>query len=97
MIWVFVVVAVVALGGAGYGLHRAALWAERRGWIYYKTKQRPPAPWLGTLESIYKPEVEHVIEEASGEAARADQDESGDGPPRTVGEMGTAGPPDGSA
>ena len=71
----------VAMAALGYGVHRAALWAEDRGWIYYRTVKRRPAPWLGTLEAIYKPEIEHVIEEASGESARADRAESRSGDP----------------
>jgi len=73
MIWVVVGVAIAA---ALYGLHRLATWAEQRGWIYYRTK-RGPAPWLGSLDAIYKPEIEHVIEEASARGIRTDQDESG--------------------
>jgi hypothetical protein len=75
MIWV---VAGVAIAAALYGLHRLATWAEQRGWIYYRTK-RGPAPWLGSLDAIYKPEIEHVVEEASAREIRADQDESGAG------------------
>lgn len=74
--WAIVVVVMLAL----YALHRAALWAEDRGWIFYKRK-RGPAPWLGTLESIYKPDVEYVIEEESARRIRADEDESGEGDP----------------
>ena len=76
MIWLIVMAAGCALV---YGLHRAALWAEERGWIYYRNR-RGPAPWLGSLEAIYNPEVEHVIEETSAEKIRADQDDSGDPP-----------------
>ncbi len=76
MIWIVLAVAACALL---YGLHRAALWAEERGWVYYRNR-RGPAPWLGSLEAIYKPEVEHVIEETSAQQIRADQDESGDPP-----------------
>ena len=80
MRWFLLAVFVVALlGSAGYGLHRAATWAEQRGWIYYRSQDRPPAPWLGSLDQIYKPEIEHVVEERSGEAVRADQDEAGPG------------------
>jgi hypothetical protein len=75
-------VAAAGLGllAGGYGFHRLATWAEARGLIYYRTKGRPPAPWLGTLDSIYKPEIEHVIEESSAAAVRADQDDSGADP-----------------
>ena len=76
MIWLVVAVIAVALV---YGVHRLALWADERWWLYYRTKRSGPAPWLGTLESIYKPETEHLIEEQSGAEIKADQDDSGDG------------------
>lgn len=77
VIWVVASAAVLA---GLYGLHRAALRAEHCGWIYYRNKRGRPAPWLGTLEAIYKPEVEYVIEEESASQIRAEQDESGDPP-----------------
>ena len=73
----------VGLAVAGvYGLHRLALWAESRGWIYYRAKRMPPgAAGLAMLEvtSIIDPAAEHIIEELRAEKARAEQDESGQG------------------
>ncbi len=66
--------------GALYGLHRIALWAEERGWIFYRNK-RGSAPWLGVLDQIYKPEIEYVIEEESSQRIRADRNESGESDP----------------
>ena len=63
-----------------YGLHRLALWADRRGWVYYRTKPKFKGSSLGLLESVYNPAMEHVIEERGGERARGSQDESGDKP-----------------
>ncbi|HEU4319211.1 MAG TPA: hypothetical protein VFS66_03940 [Acidimicrobiia bacterium] len=61
-----------------YGLHRVALFAESRGWIFYKT--RPPrVRMLGMLEALVDPRVEYTVEEQSSEAIRADHSESGDG------------------
>jgi hypothetical protein len=77
MTWVLVAVGLVALG---YGLHRAALWADGRGWIYYKTKPRFRGSSLGLIESVYNPAMEHVVEERGGERARGSQYESGDKP-----------------
>lgn len=60
-----------------YGLHRLALYAEMRGWIFYRT--RPPrVRMLGLLEELVDPRVEYMVEEQSSEAIRADRDESGD-------------------
>ena len=61
-------------------LHQVALWADRRGWIFYKTKPKFRGSSLGLLESVYNPAMEHVVEERGGERARGSQDESGDDP-----------------
>ena len=75
--WLVAIAAVVA---AGYAIHRLALWADGRGFIYYKTKPRFRGSSLGLLESVYNPAMEHVVEERGGERARGSQDESGDDP-----------------
>lgn len=76
----FIVLAVVtvALVLAAIALSR---WAGRRGWVYNKHNPRPAgsgAPMM--LDELYQPSIEHVIEEQSSEAIRADQTESGDKP-----------------
>lgn len=75
---VSLIVAGVAV--ALYALHRLALFAESRGWIFYKT--RPPrVRMLGLLEELVDPRAQYVVEEESSEAIRADQDETGDSGP----------------
>ena len=74
------VVVVVAVLLIGYGLHRAALFADRRGWLYYRTKPRLKGSTLGLLEEIYNPAMTHVIDEQQENRSIADQDESGDPP-----------------
>jgi len=67
-----------------FGLHRLALWAEGRGWIYYREHRAPAgAAGLAMLEvtSLLDPAVEHVVEEARDARARVEQDESGEGAP----------------
>ena len=79
---------VTLAAAALYGLHRLARWAEGRGWIYYREHRAPPgAPGLALLEvaSLLDPAVEHVIEEAREERARAEQEESGEGAPGGAG------------
>ncbi len=78
--WWWIALGLVVLVAAGYGLHRAALWAERRGWIYYSKDRPRPLP-IGMLEEIYHPSIEHLVVELGEEAIRADQDESGEGKP----------------
>ena len=73
----------LALAGL-YGWHRLALWAESRGWIYYRTNHAPPgAAGLAMMEvtSILQPQVEYVVEEVRSEQAQAATDESGEGAP----------------
>jgi hypothetical protein len=69
----------IVLTVAAVFVHLVLSWMERRGWVYYRTKERPRPSSLGLIEEIYQPSVEHVIEEQTGEEARADQAESGDG------------------
>jgi hypothetical protein len=59
-----------------YVLHRLALWAEERGWIYYlKKKARPDT--LGNafleLQSMVQPEKKYAIEARQEKAEREDQ------------------------
>ncbi len=74
-----VAVAVIALGIVVFGIHRVAVAAEARGWIYYRNRPKGPVD-LGLLAVIYAPEIEHVIEERSSEAIRRIDEESGDRP-----------------
>ena len=66
-----------------YGLHRVALWAERRGWIYYR-RRRGTSAALGNallnVQSLVEPSRKHVLEERVKETRH--DDESGD-PPET--------------
>jgi hypothetical protein len=67
-----------------YGLHRLALWAEGRGWIYYRTHRMPVgSAGMAMLEitSLLDPAAEHVVEELRDARSRAEQDESGEGSP----------------
>lgn len=71
----------VAIAGvvAWFGLHRLALWAENRGWIYYKTKRGPLGSYgmaLIQATTPFAPEIEHVIEEQQSEDLRAEIRES---------------------
>lgn len=65
------------------GLRRVALWAESRGWIYYRTHRMPAgAAGLAMMEiaAIVEPQTVHVVEALRSEAIRAEEDESGAGP-----------------
>jgi len=82
MPWFAILAAITLLFAAGYGLHRLALWAERRGWIYYKHHKAPPgasAMALMELDRIWKPEIEHVVDEMWGGEYRTVVDEEDEG------------------
>jgi hypothetical protein len=75
------VLAVLALVGVVlFGLDQLALWAERRGWLFYRHEKGKGSVNLGFLDQIYQPAMEHVIEEETTERTVADQAESGDEP-----------------
>jgi len=66
---------------AVYGVHRLAVWAEGRGWIYYRTKKMPSGAAgraMMELAAIVEPEIEHVIEAIDQDAVRAERDETGE-------------------
>ncbi len=57
--------AIVAVVVGLYELHRLALWAEQRGWIYYRRK-RAGGDALGNafleLQSLAQPDRKHVLD-----------------------------------
>ena len=75
LIWVVVIaVALVAL-------HKGALWAERRGWIFYKHRKASP----GTagrafleVQSLLEPGKQYTVQ--SQRAEHADEEPQGDPP-----------------
>jgi hypothetical protein len=75
----------LALLGAAYCLHRIALSAERRGWIYYRHK-RGGGDAVGNallqVQAIVEPSKRYVLEERVKDDSEAR--ESGD--PPTAGE-----------
>lgn len=80
MRWVLIGLAVSA---ALYGVHRLAAHADRKGWIYYRTKPPAGAGSMAIMRAtaVFDPTIEHVIEEV--ESDRLVVDESG-APPRLV-------------
>jgi len=66
-----------------YGLHRLALWAEDRGWIYYQ-RRKPTTSTLGNafleVQSLLEPEKRQLAEVQK--AVDVEEDDQGD-PPET--------------
>jgi hypothetical protein len=71
----------LAVAAALYGLHRAALWLEARGHLYYLHRQ-PSGSALGNaaleIQSILEPGKKIVVEERR--AIRSEKRQSGDPP-----------------
>lgn len=62
-----------------YAAHRAGLWMESRGWIYYRGAPRgSAAPALMELQKFVNPAIEHVIEAQQDE--QTSDDAAGDPP-----------------
>ena len=72
----------LAAVGSLYCLHSLAMWAERRGWIYY-LKGRGSSGTLGAalleIQAVIEPSKRYVLEERTKDESNAP--ESGD-PPR---------------
>ena len=72
-----------------YGLHRLALWAERRGWIYYRKKKGSSGTLSSAVlevHSLFDPSKRYVLEEKTRDQV---EDEEGGDPP-TAREEGDA-------
>ncbi|UGQ39399.1 DUF6191 domain-containing protein [Rhodococcus aetherivorans] len=68
----------VALVAAVLLLDRIGLWAERRGWVYWR-RNRPPvhgsgaAGLFGEMQALFSPSHRHVIDEGrSRQMSRSD-------------------------
>jgi hypothetical protein len=59
-VWCLIIVSGLA---ALYGLHRLALWLEKRGWLFYKHK-KPSSSAVScfvALQQVIEPPVQHVL------------------------------------
>lgn len=76
--WLLLIVP--ALGLLIYGLHCLALWAEKRGWIYYRKSAGSATVGNALLElqTMVDPGMAHVLEVRLEEGE--EQQESGDPP-----------------
>ncbi len=76
--WVMLIAVVVVLSLVLVAGHLLLTWAERRGWVYYRSTDRPRPRSLGLFEEIYQPSVTHVIDQQVTEETEAEQAESGE-------------------
>jgi hypothetical protein len=73
LLWIALIVFVL------WVLHRAALWAERRGWIFYLHRKASPGTASRAfmeVQSLLEPGSRHVIE--SRQEATEDEDDADD-------------------
>ena len=78
MLWVALIVVIMVFGLVLAAGHFLLAWAERRGWVYYRSTDRPRPRSLGLFEEIYQPSISHVIDQQVKEETEADQSESGE-------------------
>jgi hypothetical protein len=78
MLWFVLIGVALGVAAMAAGGHLILTWAERRGWVYYRSKDRPRPQSLGLLEEIYQPSITHVIREQVAEQTVADQDAAGE-------------------
>lgn len=81
--WPRLVVTTLLAATALHVLHRLALWAEARGWIYYT--RRGSSGSLGNafleVQALFEPNQRHVLEERQRAEEKEEEDDEGD-PPR---------------
>ena len=78
MTWPWAVAAAVA---GLVGIDRIALWAESRGWIYWRRRKPSPGAasgMFGELVEMFEPSHRHVIEERQRQEADVVQSETGE-------------------
>jgi putative acetyltransferase len=71
-----VLLALLAVIGLLYALHRVALWAEGRGWVYY-LNSKPSSSTLGNafleIQSMIEPQKRPLVEARKEEAVEEDE------------------------
>jgi hypothetical protein len=66
-------VVIMVLGLVLAAGHFLLAWAERRGWGYCQSTDRPRPRSLGLFEEIYQPSISHVIDQQMQQETEADQ------------------------
>jgi hypothetical protein len=74
LVWLLVVATVLV------AVDRVLLWAESRGWVYWRRSKPEPSGGsgaLGELIELFQPSRRHVVEERQRQHLTADLPESG--------------------
>ena len=78
---------VIGVSSALYAVHRAALWMERRGWIYYRDTRASSSNASNAfmqVQALFEPRAEHVVEGRSSDRLRSAEDADPGGPPQEM-------------
>ena len=66
-------VAAVAAIAALAAVDQLFLWMERRGWLYWRRRKHDPrGSLLGSIDTVFNPVHEHVVEQQETEKLLAD-------------------------
>ncbi len=76
--WILASAVILVLGLTAFMTHVLLTQFEKRGWVYYRSTDRPRPRSLGMLEEIYQPSMTHVIVQETLEDSVKDDSESGD-------------------
>lgn len=70
-------------------LDRVLLWMERRGWVYWRTSEKPSGGGLSgaafEVAALFQP-TQHVLVEEHAKQEAGESDESGEGDPGDEGD-----------
>ena len=73
-----ILIVLLAVGFAGLLLHFLALWAERRGWIYYRNGRGSAlGSAMSAVDPIYNPGKSHKVEEQQRLEDHRDNEDAG--------------------
>jgi uncharacterized membrane protein len=76
--WILASAVILVLGLTAFMTHVLLTQIEKRGWVYYRSTDKPRPRSLGLLEEIYQPSMTHVIDQETLEESVKHQSESGD-------------------
>jgi hypothetical protein len=76
--WVLASAVILVLGLTAFVTHVLLTRFEKRGWVCYRSTEKPRPRSLGLLEEIYQPSRTHVIDQETLKESVKDQTESGD-------------------
>lgn len=74
--WVLTAAVVLMLSIVPLLTHLLLTWFERRGWVYYRSTERPRPKPIGLIDEIFQPSMTHVIDHETHEDSLRENSES---------------------